>query len=93
MEAVARILIRLRKLLISRGRTVDDADDLIQEAFLRLEVYCRDHQVRQPEAFLVRTTLNLSIQSRAALDITQVSRNAYITPDASTVDRTGRGLC
>jgi RNA polymerase sigma factor (sigma-70 family) len=64
MEAVALLLTKLRKLLISRGRTVDDTDDLIQEAFLRLELYCREHQVQQPEAFLVRTALNLSVDER-----------------------------
>lgn len=64
MEGVALLLRKIRKLLLSRGRTVDDTDDLIQEAFLRLELYCRDHQVRQPEAFLVRTALNLSVDER-----------------------------
>jgi RNA polymerase sigma factor (sigma-70 family) len=64
MDGVALLLIKLRKLLLSRGRTVDDSDDLIQEAFLRMELYCRDHQVCQPEAFLVRTALNLSVDER-----------------------------
>lgn len=48
----------------SRGRTADDTDDLIQEAFLRLQLYCRDKPVKQPEAFLVRTALNLSVDER-----------------------------
>jgi RNA polymerase sigma factor (sigma-70 family) len=61
MDGVAQLFTKLRKLLLSRGRTIDDSDDLIQEAFLRLELYCRDHQVHQPEAFLVRTALNLSV--------------------------------
>jgi RNA polymerase sigma-70 factor (ECF subfamily) len=64
MEGVAVLLTKLRRLLLSRGRTVDDTDDLIQEAFLRLELYCRDHRVQQPEAFLVRTALNLSVDER-----------------------------
>jgi RNA polymerase sigma-70 factor (ECF subfamily) len=58
---------KLRKLLRSRGRTVDDAEDLIQEAFLRLQVYCQDKPVDKPEAFLMRTALNLSVdESRRA---------------------------
>jgi RNA polymerase sigma-70 factor (ECF subfamily) len=40
---------------------VDDDDDLIQEAFLRLQLYCQEKPVEQPEAFLVRTALNLSV--------------------------------
>jgi RNA polymerase sigma-70 factor (ECF subfamily) len=58
------LFIKLRKLLRSRGRTVEDTDDLIQEAFLRLQLYCRDNPVEQTEAFLVRTALNLSVDDR-----------------------------
>jgi RNA polymerase sigma factor (sigma-70 family) len=54
------LLLKLRRLLRSRGRTTDDADDLIQEAFLRLQLYCRTHHVEKTEAFMVRTVLNLS---------------------------------
>lgn len=61
MHSVTVLLLKLRKLLRARGRTAADSDDLIQEAFLRLELYCRDHVVRQPEAFLVRTVINLSV--------------------------------
>jgi RNA polymerase sigma factor (sigma-70 family) len=60
MDEVKLLLVKLRRLLRSRGRSVDDTDDLIQEAFLRLQLYCRDHAVQKPEAFLVRTALNLS---------------------------------
>jgi RNA polymerase sigma factor (sigma-70 family) len=58
------LLAKLRRLLRSRGRTAEDSDDLIQEAFLRLQVYCREKVVAQSEAFLVRTALNLSIDDR-----------------------------
>lgn len=54
------LLLKLRRLLRRRGNNLDDADDLIQEAFLRLQLYCREHTVQQSEAFLVRTALNLS---------------------------------
>jgi DNA-directed RNA polymerase specialized sigma24 family protein len=52
----------LRRVLASRGRSGDDIDDLMQEAFLRLQVYCRERTVENTEAFLVRTVLNLSAQ-------------------------------
>jgi len=64
MDGFPLLLVKLRKLLRARGRTVDDSDDLIQEAFLRLEAYCRRHAVRQPEAFLVRTVINLAADER-----------------------------
>lgn len=57
---------RLEKLLRRRGNTREDAEDLIQEAFLRVKVYCDEGgEVREPEAFLVRTVLNLSRDVRA----------------------------
>ena len=60
MDDIKLLVVKLRRLLRSRGRSVDDTDDLIQEAFLRLHLYCREHAVRTPEAFLVRMALNLS---------------------------------
>jgi RNA polymerase sigma factor (sigma-70 family) len=62
MPEVRELLGKLRRLLKSRGRSPHDIDDLVQEAFLRLQVYCRDHVVRHEEAFLVRTALNLSME-------------------------------
>jgi len=52
---------RLEKLLRRRGRTREEAEDIIQEAFVRVKVYCDEGGVvNQPEAFLVRTVLNLA---------------------------------
>jgi RNA polymerase sigma-70 factor (ECF subfamily) len=51
----------LRNLLRRYGRSRDDADDLIQEAFLRLHLYCQDKEVHKQDAFLARTVLNLSV--------------------------------
>jgi RNA polymerase sigma-70 factor (ECF subfamily) len=65
MDELRSLRLKLQRLLRSRGRSVDDTDDLIQEAFLRLQTYCRDHAIEKTEAFLVRTALNLSAdQSR-----------------------------
>lgn len=48
-------------LLRRRGRSREDAEDLIQETFLRVKSYVdKGGEVREPEAFLVRTALNLS---------------------------------
>lgn len=56
---------RLRKVLLRRGRTKEEADDLIQEAFLRMQEYCeRGGHVRQPEGFLMRTVLRLASNAR-----------------------------
>lgn len=56
---------RMRRMLLRRGRTREDAEDLIQEAFVRMQEYCeRGGRVHQPEGFLVRTVLRLAINAR-----------------------------
>ena len=79
MDEVKPLLTKLRRLLRSRGRSADDTDDLIQEAFLRLQLYCRDHEVQKTEAFLVRTALNLSAD--------QGKRERRLVVDQDVVDR------
>ena len=54
---------RIRAALMRRGRSTEDADDLVQEAWVRLACYERDQVVDEPEAFLMRTALNLSIDA------------------------------
>lgn len=70
MKEAPALLTKLRRLLRSRGRTSDQADDLIQEAFVRLQTYCQDRTVEKPEAFLVRTAINLMVDEgrKAASD-------------------------
>ena len=67
---------KIRRVLRRRGRSHDDADDLIQEAFLRLHVYCRDHAIRNTGGFLFRTALNL------AYDRSRRDRVAAVVPVA-----------
>jgi RNA polymerase sigma-70 factor (ECF subfamily) len=56
---------RLQKLLLRNGRTREEAEDLIQEAFLRMQEYCgAGREVHKPEHFLVRTVLRLAINAR-----------------------------
>ena len=56
---------RLQSLLRRRGQRREDAEDLVQEAFVRLQAYCEEgHEVRCTEAFLVRTALNLAANAR-----------------------------
>lgn len=59
-------LSRVRSALMRRGRTRHDADDLVQEAWVRLACYERKNAVAKPEAFLMRAALNLSIDAHRA---------------------------
>ena len=76
MDEVKLLFLKLRRLLYSRGQSGDDTDDLIQEAFLRLQQYTHEHTVKHREAFLVRTVLNLLADRRKR------SRVAVVVPGA-----------
>jgi RNA polymerase sigma factor (sigma-70 family) len=62
---------RLLKFLRRKGRSREDAEDLIQEAMLRLHVYGRDVPVVNEEAFLRHAVHNLAIDQhrRDRLDL------------------------
>ncbi|MGC4076664.1 MAG: RNA polymerase sigma factor [Rubrivivax sp.] len=60
------VLSRVRAALLRRGRTEHDADDLVQEAWMRLAHYQREQAVDNPEGFLMRAALNLSIDAHRA---------------------------
>lgn len=55
----------LRRALLRRGNSRAETEDLIQEAFLRMQEYCnKGGQVRQPGGFLMRTALRLAANAR-----------------------------
>jgi RNA polymerase sigma factor (sigma-70 family) len=62
---------RLLRLLRRRGRSREDAEDLIQEAMMRLHVYGQAASVNNEEAFLRHTVGNLSVDQhrRERLDL------------------------
>jgi RNA polymerase sigma factor (sigma-70 family) len=55
------VFLRVKGALRRRGRSEQDAEDLVQEAFLRLA--CYEQVIEKPEAFLMKTALNLSIDA------------------------------
>jgi RNA polymerase sigma factor (sigma-70 family) len=65
MNRLPLYFLRLQKLLLRRGRTREEAEDLIQEAFMRMQEYCgKGGEVQKPEHFLVRTVLRLAMNAR-----------------------------
>ena len=54
---------RVCSALMRRGRTAHEAEDLMQEAWIRLASYDREHAVERPEALLMRIALNLSVDA------------------------------
>ena len=59
MNVIAPMLEKVRRAVIRRGADADDAEDIVQEAFARLQAYRQGSTVTNEEAFLMRTALNL----------------------------------
>jgi RNA polymerase sigma-70 factor (ECF subfamily) len=77
IEDLRSVFGRVRAALMRRGRSAHDADDLEQEAWIRLACYEREETVDKPEAFLMRAALNLSIDAHRA----QVHRGEEVMLD------------
>jgi RNA polymerase sigma-70 factor (ECF subfamily) len=60
MGGIPQIMAKVRGVLLRRGVAAQEADDILQEAFARLEAYTRTHELRSQEAFLVTTAVNIS---------------------------------
>ena len=63
LKKLPPVFARVRAALMRRGRSAHEADDLVQEAWVRLACYEREQDVQEPEAFLMRTAMNLSIDA------------------------------
>lgn len=61
MNALMEIWRKAHGIVVRRGVPIDEADELVQEAFLKLERYEREHDVRSKEAFVVTAVLNMAI--------------------------------
>jgi RNA polymerase sigma factor (sigma-70 family) len=64
MPGVAEMLAKARRAVLRRGVSEEDADELVHDAFLRIEKYERVQQARSREALLVTAAVNLSIDRR-----------------------------
>jgi RNA polymerase sigma-70 factor (ECF subfamily) len=60
-SGVEKVWKKARLAIVRRGVPADDADDHVQEAFLRLERYEREHEVQSREAFVMRAAANLTV--------------------------------
>lgn len=59
MSPILSMLMKARRVVLRRGVPLDEADDVVQEAFARLEAYERAHEVRSREAFLITAAVNI----------------------------------
>jgi RNA polymerase sigma factor (sigma-70 family) len=87
---------RLLKFLRRKGRSHEDAEDLIQEAMLRLHLYGQAVPVVNEEAFLRQTVNNLSIDQhrrdrpdlRKEVPIEEIDAHSPLTAPDSTPEDT-----
>jgi RNA polymerase sigma-70 factor (ECF subfamily) len=63
--------------VLRRGASPDDADDIVQEAFARMEAYTRLHEVRSQEAFLVNAAVNIARDQARKARSTPFARNVF----------------
>lgn len=61
MTTLADILKKARRAVVRQGIADQDADELVHDAYLKVQAYQREHAVRSQEALLVRAAVNLSI--------------------------------
>jgi RNA polymerase sigma factor (sigma-70 family) len=66
MKNLPSVFARVKAALTRRGRSPQDADDFVQEAWVRLAIYERHQVVDTPAAFMMSTALNLSIDAHRA---------------------------
>ncbi|MFT3792677.1 MAG: RNA polymerase sigma factor [Rudaea sp.] len=60
MSGLSTMLRKVRAVVVRNGVALQDADDVLHEAFVRLESYTRKQEIRSQEAFLVTAAVNLS---------------------------------
>ena len=91
MPTLAEMLEKARRAVLRRGISEQDAEELVQDAFLKVEQYQRTHVARSQEALLISAAVNLSIdrQRRAARmglsDIDDFQNIADATPGPAQI--------
>ena len=63
VRTLAEITQRLRRTLRRKGQSSEQAEDIVQDAMLKFEIYRRERPVRDQEAFITRTAFNLAIDA------------------------------
>jgi RNA polymerase sigma factor (sigma-70 family) len=71
------VFARIRDALKRRGSSRQDAEDIVQEAWIRMADYERERNIEKPEAFLMQTALNLQIDEHRG----RVVRGEQVEPD------------
>lgn len=71
------LFLRVKSALMRRGRSEDDAEDILHDAWLQFETTQKKQTVKSPEAFLMKVALNLSVDAHRAA----VTRGEEVQPE------------
>lgn len=66
-----------KAMLMRKGRSAHDAEDLMQDAYIRLREFAQKKPINSPKALFMRTALNLSIDAYRA----KACRGAEVQPE------------
>ena len=58
------MLEKARRAVLRRGLSREDAEEIVHEAFIKIDAYAQASEVRSQEGLLVSTAINLSIDSQ-----------------------------
>jgi RNA polymerase sigma factor (sigma-70 family) len=72
-----KVFSETKAMLLRHGRSAHDAEDLMQDAYLRLRRFSQDNRVENPKALFMKTALNLSIDAHRSKAI----RGDEVSPD------------
>jgi RNA polymerase sigma factor (sigma-70 family) len=84
IEAMDELTGRLRRFVRARVSTREDAEDVIQEAYLRVLRYCAEHEVESQERLLFSAAKNLAVDSRRRHSVRQRTAADYAILESLT---------
>ena len=91
MATLAEILSKARRAVVRQGISDQDADELVHEAFLKVDQYQRTHAVQSHEALLVKAAVTLSIDRQRRcrhmplVEGAEIHEIADTTPDPARI--------
>ncbi len=78
-----KVFSETKAMLLRRGRSAQDAEDFMQDAYIRMSAFAKANRVDNPKALFMKTALNLSIDAHRI----KASRGDEVQPeDVEIVD-------
>lgn len=91
MSSLTEMMAKARRAVMRRGVAADDVDEIVHDAFIKVEQYEQIHRAQSREALLVKAAVNLSIdrarRSRRSpfTDYDNIAEIRDTSPDAAQI--------